>query len=302
MLALPTYVDTPTLMLRGNPFMRSNPFVCDPFNMDSFDPFFSDDFFAPRPYSAPARHNCRMKPRRTMPPSRNDRGPQHKSPIAKATHKDPKILTNEFGFFPNIELPQSSALSGQRGEAFMGNVDPEQAHFDCTPDHGEDSDQGTKESGQDAMIKEEIVESTTESSENQSAPSLQTAGDETIATETPVGVCAGPVNGSEDFADEGSAESSAEAQKVLKLKLNLKNAPEETHPVSQNTAPKTHTEEEEAQTILKKGDKAMYRQRDGTLAAVDIVSVDHGLVPPSYVIRIDGRERETERSRLVACC
>lgn len=50
---------------------------------------------------------------------------------------------------------------------------------------------------------------------------------------------------------------------------------------------------------LKKGDKAIYRQAGtGELREVDIVSVDYALSPPSYVILIDGRERETEGARL----
>jgi len=39
-----------------------------------------------------------------------------------------------------------------------------------------------------------------------------------------------------------------------------------------------------------------YRDSDGSAKKVEVLSVDRAIIPPTYVIRIDGRERETEVS------
>lgn len=50
---------------------------------------------------------------------------------------------------------------------------------------------------------------------------------------------------------------------------------------------------------LKKGDKCLYLdKRSGTTKEAQVMSVDYALVPPSYVIMVDGHERETEEDRL----
>eukprot|EP00286_Rhodomonas_abbreviata_P021879 CAMPEP_0181305686 /NCGR_PEP_ID=MMETSP1101-20121128/9875_1 /TAXON_ID=46948 /ORGANISM="Rhodomonas abbreviata, Strain Caron Lab Isolate" /LENGTH=423 /DNA_ID=CAMNT_0023411645 /DNA_START=60 /DNA_END=1331 /DNA_ORIENTATION=+ len=56
---------------------------------------------------------------------------------------------------------------------------------------------------------------------------------------------------------------------------------------------------EEGLREIQKGDTVLYKQRDGKLVEVEVVAVDHALKPPSYLIRINGGERETERDRLV---
>mmetsp|Transcript_56750 Transcript_56750/g.132937 ORF Transcript_56750/g.132937 Transcript_56750/m.132937 type:complete len:185 (+) Transcript_56750:110-664(+) len=50
--------------------------------------------------------------------------------------------------------------------------------------------------------------------------------------------------------------------------------------------------------VIKKGETVLYRDRTLGMTEVLIVSVDHALDPPSYVIRINDNERETERNRL----
>eukprot|EP00961_Rhodomonas_salina_P243536 3291089-Rhodomonas_salina.1 len=52
--------------------------------------------------------------------------------------------------------------------------------------------------------------------------------------------------------------------------------------------------------VLRVGDTALYRNQESEeMHEVKIVSVDHALEPPTYVIRFDAREQETERGRLV---
>ena len=51
---------------------------------------------------------------------------------------------------------------------------------------------------------------------------------------------------------------------------------------------------------IKKGDIYWYRDgRDGVEKQVEVVSIDRTLQPPSFGIRVDGRERETEAHRLL---
>jgi len=45
---------------------------------------------------------------------------------------------------------------------------------------------------------------------------------------------------------------------------------------------------------IEKGSLCWYRDTDGSAKKVEVVSVDRSIIPPSYVIRIDGRDRETE--------
>lgn len=47
-----------------------------------------------------------------------------------------------------------------------------------------------------------------------------------------------------------------------------------------------------------KGDKVLYRHRDGTLEDAKVVAVDVSVQPPSYGIEVGGSYRETEASRL----
>lgn len=52
---------------------------------------------------------------------------------------------------------------------------------------------------------------------------------------------------------------------------------------------------------IEKGSVCWYRDSDGSAKKVEVVSVDRAIIPPSYVIRIDGRERETEVICLGVC-
>jgi hypothetical protein len=45
---------------------------------------------------------------------------------------------------------------------------------------------------------------------------------------------------------------------------------------------------------IEKGSMCWYRDSDGSAKKVEVLSVDRAIIPPTYVIRIDGRERETE--------
>jgi hypothetical protein len=45
---------------------------------------------------------------------------------------------------------------------------------------------------------------------------------------------------------------------------------------------------------IEKGSICWYRDSDGSAKKVEVIAVDRAIVPPSYVIRIEGRERETE--------
>jgi len=45
---------------------------------------------------------------------------------------------------------------------------------------------------------------------------------------------------------------------------------------------------------IETGSLCWYRDTDGSAKKVEVVSVDRSMIPPSYVIRIDGRDRETE--------
>ena len=47
-----------------------------------------------------------------------------------------------------------------------------------------------------------------------------------------------------------------------------------------------------------KGEQVLYCTRSGESKPATIRSVDHGNVPPSYTILLEGRERETEADRL----
>mmetsp|Transcript_25293 Transcript_25293/g.83615 ORF Transcript_25293/g.83615 Transcript_25293/m.83615 type:complete len:221 (-) Transcript_25293:37-699(-) len=53
--------------------------------------------------------------------------------------------------------------------------------------------------------------------------------------------------------------------------------------------------------VLRKGQTCYYKDAVGGMYEVKVVNVDHSLVPPSYLVRFqDGRERETERFKLLA--
>jgi len=47
---------------------------------------------------------------------------------------------------------------------------------------------------------------------------------------------------------------------------------------------------------IEKGSMCWYRDSDGSAKKVEVLSVNRAIFPPTYVIRIDGRERETEVS------
>ncbi len=49
---------------------------------------------------------------------------------------------------------------------------------------------------------------------------------------------------------------------------------------------------------IEKGSVCWYRDSDGSAKKVEVVSVDRSIIPPSYVITIEGRQRETEGMRL----
>eukprot|EP00961_Rhodomonas_salina_P005369 72734-Rhodomonas_salina.1 len=50
--------------------------------------------------------------------------------------------------------------------------------------------------------------------------------------------------------------------------------------------------------VIRKGMVVLYKERTGNMTEVEVLSVDYSLAPPSYLIRINGSERETERNRL----
>ena len=49
---------------------------------------------------------------------------------------------------------------------------------------------------------------------------------------------------------------------------------------------------------IEKGSVCWYRDSDGSAKKVEVLSVDRSLIPPSYMISIDGRQHETEGIRL----
>eukprot|EP00961_Rhodomonas_salina_P170469 2297882-Rhodomonas_salina.1 len=55
---------------------------------------------------------------------------------------------------------------------------------------------------------------------------------------------------------------------------------------------------ERATAEFQRGEAVVYIRRDGCKTQAVVVSVDHSLRPPSYLIQVDGAERETEQDRL----
>eukprot|EP00961_Rhodomonas_salina_P133974 1802605-Rhodomonas_salina.1 len=89
----------------------------------------------------------------------------------------------------------------------------------------------------------------------------------------------------------------ADSSKTTKSFTKSKDRRSRLFTMDNNEAPREVNTKETP--VLRVGDKALYRAPAmEEMHEVEIVSVDHTLQPPSYVIRLDAREQECESGRL----
>mmetsp|Transcript_13672 Transcript_13672/g.32141 ORF Transcript_13672/g.32141 Transcript_13672/m.32141 type:complete len:287 (-) Transcript_13672:209-1069(-) len=268
---------------------RASPFDLHFYPEDAYDyhPMFRDAYFIPR-----SRSRCSAHPfLRT-----------HRSPYGFVSHHQEEDEEEEelARLMHSLRRPRTAPARRAASQQRKGiEVDEKQPAI-SQPEKELSAKKSVKEEGAAEKLVTEEEKAGSVSSPSSSASS---ASEEDCAMSSESDA---PMEDETEMKTEEEQKTEEEEEERMEEEKSDENISMEDLPTSTTAADHSGSSintsnmpQDNPEAVIKKGDTVLYRQRDNTLAPVQVVSIDHGLIPPSYVIRVNGTERETERSRLI---